>query len=489
MMENKLIVSSSPHVRTNKDTSYIMKQVVIALLPATLAALFFFRLSALNVIFFCVTGSVGAEFLCQKISKQESTIGDFSAVVTGLLLAFNVPASLPWWMCLLGAAFAIIVVKMVFGGIGNNFVNPALAARAFLLASFPVAMTLWTRTGVNWVSSGNIDAYTTATPLSFLKAGSNGVSSLADSGISISNMLIGNIGVPPLERREEFTKDCVIVCEMSCHQLEYVKASPDVAVLLNVYPEHLDHYTDFAAYRNAKLNIFRYQNENDTLIIGEEVKQYADTKARVITAGFSCGDIGTRNGGIFIGDEFYPAEMIDTKLKGEHNLYNIAIAIYAATKAGCTVKQCLDALPQFNGLEHRLEYVCTLNGAEYINDSISTAPQTAIAALKAYPDTDTLIIGGMDRGIPYDELSDWLSGDTSVRNLIILPDSGKRVAEKVTNPLVKLIYADDMEQAVKYAKQVTKTRCILSPAAASYGFYKNFEERGKHFKELVTSNN
>ena len=193
-MDNKLIVSSSPHVRTNKDTSYIMKQVVIALLPATLAALFFFRLSALNVIFFCVTGSVGAEFLCQKISKQESTIGDFSAVVTGLLLAFNVPASLPWWMCLLGAAFAIIVVKMVFGGIGNNFVNPALAARAFLLASFPVAMTLWTRTGVNWVSSGNIDAYTTATPLSFLKAGSNGVSSLADSGISISNMLIGNIG-------------------------------------------------------------------------------------------------------------------------------------------------------------------------------------------------------------------------------------------------------------------------------------------------------
>lgn len=193
-MENKLIVSSSPHVRTNKDTSYIMKQVVIALLPATLAALFFFRLSALNVILFCVTGSVGAEFLCQKISKQESTIGDFSAVVTGLLLAFNVPASLPWWMCLLGAAFAIIVVKMVFGGIGNNFVNPALAARAFLLASFPVAMTLWTRTGVNWVSSGNIDAYTTATPLSFLKAGSNGVSSLADSGISISNMLIGNIG-------------------------------------------------------------------------------------------------------------------------------------------------------------------------------------------------------------------------------------------------------------------------------------------------------
>ena len=91
-MENKLIVSSSPHVRTNQDTSYIMKQVIIALLPATLASLIFFRLSALNVIFFCVAGSVGSEFIYQKISKQESTIGDFSAAVTGLLLAFNVPA-------------------------------------------------------------------------------------------------------------------------------------------------------------------------------------------------------------------------------------------------------------------------------------------------------------------------------------------------------------------------------------------------------------
>lgn len=198
-MDNKLIVSSSPHVRSNEDTSYIMKQVVIALLPAALAGVYFFRLSALNVMLFCILGAVGSEFLYQKITKQESTIGDFSAVVTGLLLAFNVPASLPWWMCLIGSAFAIIVVKMIFGGIGNNFMNPALAARAFLLASFPVAMTTWTKTGVNWVSSGNIDAVTTATPLSFLKLTSlestaQGVELLSSNGISLTDMLIGNIG-------------------------------------------------------------------------------------------------------------------------------------------------------------------------------------------------------------------------------------------------------------------------------------------------------
>ncbi len=193
-MDNKLIVSSSPHVRSNEDTPYIMKQVIIALLPAALAGVYFFRLSAINVMFWCILGSVGFEWLYQKLTKQESTIGDFSAVVTGLLIAFNVPASLPWWMCLAGSAFAIIVVKMVFGGIGNNFVNPALAARAFLLASFPVAMTAWTKTGVNWVSSGNIDAVTTATPLSFLKAGPQGIQNLTDSGTSLFDMFTGNIG-------------------------------------------------------------------------------------------------------------------------------------------------------------------------------------------------------------------------------------------------------------------------------------------------------
>ncbi|MCC0666636.1 RnfABCDGE type electron transport complex subunit D [Clostridioides sp. ZZV14-6044] len=192
-MENKLIVSSSPHVRSNEDTSYIMKQVIIALLPAAVAGVYFFRLNALSAMFFCILGTVGTEFLYQKFMKHKSTIGDFSAVVTGLLLAFNVPASLPWWMCLVGGIFAILVVKMVFGGIGCNFVNPALAARAFLLASFPVAMTAWTQPGVNWIGK-NLDAVTTATPLSFLKNGAAGLADLSSNGISLADMMIGNIG-------------------------------------------------------------------------------------------------------------------------------------------------------------------------------------------------------------------------------------------------------------------------------------------------------
>ncbi|EQG37731.1 electron transport complex, RnfABCDGE type, D subunit [Clostridioides difficile DA00128] len=170
-----------------------MKQVIIALLPAAVAGVYFFRLNALSAMFFCILGTVGTEFLYQKFTKQKSTIGDFSAVVTGLLLAFNVPASLPWWMCLVGGIFAILVVKMVFGGIGCNFVNPALAARAFLLASFPVAMTAWTQPGVNWIGK-NLDAVTTATPLSFLKNGAAGLADLSSNGISLADMMIGNIG-------------------------------------------------------------------------------------------------------------------------------------------------------------------------------------------------------------------------------------------------------------------------------------------------------
>ncbi len=298
--------------------------------------------------------------------------------------------------------------------------------------------------------------------------------------------LIGNIGVPPLERAEEFADMDAVVCELSCHQLEYVKASPKTAVLLNVFPEHLDHYVGFEEYRAAKANICRFQKSGDTLLLAAELDGVINARDGVtkVLAG-NGGQIGTRDGGIFLFDRFYPSERINTRLRGEHNLYNIAAALCAAATVGCDTDTCIDSLPEFSPLEHRLEYVCTIDGAEYINDSISTTPQTAVAALKAYPDTDTLIIGGMDRGISYQPLGDFLNSGYGLKNLIILPDSGKRAADTVTDPNVRKLYAENMEQAVELAKKYTSVRCILSPAAASYGFYKNFEERGRHFKALL----
>ena len=182
-MEKKLLGSASPHIRSNENTSTIMRDVLIALLPATLASIYFFRLVAVKLIVVSILAAVIAEFVSQKIMKRKTTIMDLSAVVTGLLVAMNIPASAPWWIALVGSAFAIIICKQLFGGLGNNFINPALAARAFLLASWPVIMTTWTSTGP--------DAMTTATPLGILKPGGEAV---GEALPSLFDAFIGNIG-------------------------------------------------------------------------------------------------------------------------------------------------------------------------------------------------------------------------------------------------------------------------------------------------------
>ncbi|MGN1422905.1 MAG: UDP-N-acetylmuramoyl-L-alanine--D-glutamate ligase [Oscillospiraceae bacterium] len=300
----------------------------------------------------------------------------------------------------------------------------------------------------------------------------------------MKSMLIGNIGVPPLERLEEMDGNTVAVCEMSCHQLEFVRHSPDIAVLLNIYPEHLDHYVDFNAYANAKRNICRFQAAGDTVIANAELLPI-EHGGRLITAGFNIpADIWTDGRGIKLFGEDIPEEKINTRLLGKHNRYNIAIALAAAVSAGADIEACLNALTDFKGLEHRLEHVADIDGVEYINDSICTIPEAAVAAVNAFDGTDCIILGGMDRGISYRLLGDFLNTG-EVANVILLPDSGRRIGKLITNPAVNVIHAEDMEQAVRAAHGCAKKRVLLSPASASYGFYKNFEERGRHFKQLV----
>ena len=195
-------------------------------------------------------------------------------------------------------------------------------------------------------------------------------------------------------------------------------------------------------------------------------------------------DVWTDGGAIHIFGEEIPAEKIHTRLCGRHNVYNIAMALAAAVKAGADLQKCLDALPEFNGLEHRLEYVAEINGVQYINDSICTVPEAAIAAVNAFDGADCIILGGMDRGISYDVLGEFLNKGV-VETVILLPDSGKRIGRLVTNPAVNLLFAEDMEAAVRMASEFARKRVLLSPASASYGFYRNFEERGRHFKQLV----
>lgn len=154
-----LVVSSAPHVHSPDSVPNAMRDVLIALVPALFAGLYFFRLPALAVIVACVASAYAAEIVCLKVMNKQQT-GETSAIITGLLLAFCLPPHLPVWMAALGSIFAIVIAKHLFGGLGQNIFNPALIGRAFLLASFPVAMTSWSRP---------LDGVTTATPLGIMK--------------------------------------------------------------------------------------------------------------------------------------------------------------------------------------------------------------------------------------------------------------------------------------------------------------------------------
>jgi len=165
-MESRFYVSSSPHIRSKQTVKSVMRDVLIALMPATLWGVYIFGLNALFIVLVSIGAAVLTEYLIQRfMRKQKTTIGDLSAVVTGLLLAMNVPSTAPLWIPIIGSVFAIAIVKQAFGGLGHNFMNPALAARAMLMASWPVQMT-------NWVTPG-ADAVSTATPLAIIKAGTD----------------------------------------------------------------------------------------------------------------------------------------------------------------------------------------------------------------------------------------------------------------------------------------------------------------------------
>lgn len=179
-MENRLIASSSPHIRDAESTQSLMLDVIIALLPALVASIFYFGYSSLVLVIASVLSAVVAEYACQKFMKRPVTVSDLSAVVTGILLAFNLPATAPWWIAVMGSAFAIVIVKQIFGGLGFNFLNPALAGRAFLVASWSPHLT-------GGFVDPAVDAVAKATPLAILKGTASGQLP------SIGDMLLGGI--------------------------------------------------------------------------------------------------------------------------------------------------------------------------------------------------------------------------------------------------------------------------------------------------------
>lgn len=293
-------------------------------------------------------------------------------------------------------------------------------------------------------------------------------------------LLLGNIGIPAFDKLENVTNNTLVIYELSSHMIEYAKSAPHVAVLLNIFPEHLDHYGTFEKYVAAKQNVYRFQDEDDVLYCN--VDQHFDQsicRSRLIPVAFDDGSIIQLQQG-------------DTCLLGRHNLFNIGVVYRVCTSLGITDAEFLKGLRSYRPLPHRMEYVGRFDGVDYYDDSISTACETTIQALESLPGVGTLLLGGMDRGIDYSPLVSYLLRHP-VENLILMPDTGIRIAEILQNESkiefsnMRIHSANSLQEAVCAAKDVTKRgkKCLLSPAAASYGFFNNFEERGEVFQKLV----
>lgn len=305
--------------------------------------------------------------------------------------------------------------------------------------------------------------------------------------------LLGNIGTPIFDDLDNFKEDSILVIEMSALQLEFVKYSPHVALLLNLFEEHLDHAGSIKHYHENKLNIFKYQNKDDIGIYAydnEYLNGYIKDNSYIQDMiSVSLSD----NTNMHIKDHYvyYKNKKlydIDSKrnLIGNCNLENIMFALAVAEVYYLKLDLVIDTINKFKPLAHRLELVGTYKGITYYDDAIATIPEATINAIESLKNVDTLIFGGLDRGIDYQILIDYLK-KSSLSNLICMPETGIEVGNRLMTSNKKIYMCDSLEEAVKTAKEVTKKDkiCLLSPAAASYNQFKNFIEKGNRYQELV----
>lgn len=304
-------------------------------------------------------------------------------------------------------------------------------------------------------------------------------------------MLLGNIGVPVFECIENLNNDTILVLEMSSHQLEFMSHSPNIAILLNVFEEHLDHYDSFEQYAEAKCNIYKFQKEKDYFLYNvdnETLKRLVNNPIgktyKVSLKGSTKSDIYLKGDTVYFENKPIYNKNEERNLKGEYNLNNIMFVLGVSEILNLDIKKTKETIANFKTLEHRLELVGTYNGIIFYDNAIATIPMATIEAVKALKEVDTLIIGGMDRGIDYTEFVEFLN-NSEIRNIICMPKTGHDIAKKLKKDKVNVV--ETLEEAVKVAKDKTEKGkiCLLSPAAASYGFFKNFEEKGDIFKKLV----
>ena len=316
-------------------------------------------------------------------------------------------------------------------------------------------------------------------------------------------VLIGNIGVPPFDMIEKIGKETRVVFEMSSYQLENISVSPHIAVILNLFQEHLDHYENFDGYQSAKFNITKFQSKNDWVIFNADNPSVNKLIAKSGFTGeslefssekeISTGAFLNREGNVVFKQNENISEFDFNNrlyLPGRHNLMNIMAAVCACKLLEISDNIISEAISGFKGLEHRLEYIGKYGNIHFYNDSIATIPEAAIEAVKTLKTVDTLILGGKDRGIDYSKLAKFIS-QSDITNLIFTGEAGKRILEEVEaigiSNKKKYFLITRFDEIKQIIKQYTKPGyiCLLSPAASSYDMFKNFEERGEAFKKIA----
>lgn len=316
----------------------------------------------------------------------------------------------------------------------------------------------------------------------------------------MDTMLAGNIGIPAFDHMEEIRPDTTIIFELSCHQLEYMTVSPRIGILINIHEEHLDHYGTMERYVAAKQHIFLNQKPSDTLICNVQcLPEEGSCPSRLVTVSAGPGreadiQVVPKDHGaeVHFQGRVYQIPVEEIQLLGLHNYFNIGVAYGVCRQFGMTDQAFTQGLKSYVPLPHRLQYLGEWGGVRYYDDSISTICDTTIQALKTLENTDSVLIGGMDRGIDYSELITFLS-ECPVPHIILMEATGRRIYEEIAERFPefqgkeRLVLTEHLAGAVEEAKRLSRpgTCCVLSPAAASYGIYKNFEERGDAFANLV----
>ena len=299
------------------------------------------------------------------------------------------------------------------------------------------------------------------------------------------SILAGNIGIPLFDILDDLRADSLVVAELSCHQLENIHRGPRVAVMLNLFQEHLDHYDDYMGYKMAKMQIALHQHPGDHLFYctdNDELRSMVESGERKVESEKHPYSISS------ITEE--EREVLKAcPLEGGHNRSNALVACRVASLlTGRPVSAFSLRLSTFNGLRHRIERVGIAAGVTWYDDSISTIPEATIAAVKALEHVDTLILGGFDRGIDYSPLVAFLK-ETPLKNVVFVGKAGRRIYEELSTfhfPLSTLI-EDDYTKIVPWCAAHTPQGgvVLLSPAAASYDAFRNFEHRGDFFREQI----